>query len=544
MWLSCLGDDSAGAGESRKMKGMPYAALLLLLLVSISGAMSFPALDTVAGLPFNLATIPDPCVHANNNPVLDADDWYNNRREELLNLFRTNIYGYAPDRPTVERFEVFETSDTLRKGTITRKQVRIILEGPRGTDSFRVALFIPNIEKKKHPCFLYLWHRDTLKPNYTWNDYVLNMKYPSSAYSDTNASNGSAVFYIAWDSLFNHGYAVAMLRLWDVDADIDDGFRGGVHAVFDTFPSGSRPDDAWGTISAWAWGGSRVMDYFETDTDLDAERVAVIGFSRGGKAALWCGAQDTRFAITISHESGNGGAMLLRSHRGESISSINSQFPHWFCGNYKRFNGKPDSLPTDQHELISCVAPRAVYVASSQTNESGDIVADDEFYGIKLAESVYRFSGENGFKETRLPVLNKMILSEDTLMGYHVRTGGHHLLPFDWNQYIKFSDNRMNKLHVKIAQKVLSGENPCLLSIAPNPSNPRSVLSYNLSSRQNVRVRIYDLKGALLEARTLGFQDAGPHEIAFEGRGLSSSVYFCELMVGTRTYRQRVVWSK
>ena len=386
-------------------------------------------------------TLPDPLLMSDGTKVANAQAWKARRRPEVLELFRTHVYGRAPiERPQDMTFKVFDLERRALGGLATRSQVKVNFTGKQDGPGMNTLIYLPNDRKKPIPTFVLL----NFGGNHTIHsdpDIKLSGSWmrPGSGIVNNRAganSRGKASSRFPVEEILKRGYGIATIYYGDIDPDFHDSFKNGVHPAFDKLSEGQRASDAWGSIGAWAWGLSRAMDYFETDTEIDHKRIIVLGHSRLGKTALWAGARDERFAIVISNDSGCGGAALSRRKFGETVGRINTSFPHWFCENFKKFNGKEDDLPVDQHMLIALIAPRPVYVTSADE----DLWADPkgEFLACKYADPVYRLLGVKGLGVDRMLNLDRP--TKTGAIGYHVRSGRHNLTEYDWRQFMDYAD--------------------------------------------------------------------------------------------------------
>lgn len=387
-------------------------------------------------------TLPKPLVLTDGAKVTDAQTWRTKRRPEILELFRKYVYGRAPiARPENMSFEVFDLEKKALDGLATRKQVTVNFTGKKDEPTMDILIYLPNASAKPVPVFVVLnfggnhtIHSDpAIKLSERWMRSGGEGVVKNRA-DEKSRGRSSSRFNV--EEILKRGYGVATIYYGDIDPDFHDGFKNGVHPVFDKLIDGKRAPDAWGSIGAWAWGLSRAMDYFESDDNIDNKRVAVLGHSRLGKTALWAGARDERFAFVISNNSGCGGAALSRRAYGETVGRINTSFPHWFCENFKQYNGKEDELPVDQHMLIALMAPRPVYVTSAD----GDLWADPrgEFLACRYASGVYRLLGLKGLGVREMPGLDQPV--QKGTIGYHVRSGGHNLTEYDWQRFMDFAD--------------------------------------------------------------------------------------------------------
>jgi dienelactone hydrolase len=361
--------------------------------------------------------LPDPLVTPSGERVTTAAAWQTTRRPEVLELFRKTVYGRAPiGRPADLKFETFDSASDAMDGKATRKQIKISYHGPGGEGAIHLVLFTPNGAKQPAPCFLLICNR------------------PAAENIDPTRAVKSP-FWPA-EQIVARGYAAAAFFNGDVVPDKYDGFKSGVFKIYDSQP---RPADAWGAIAAWAWGASRALDYLVTDPAIDGKRVAVVGHSRGGKTALWAGAEDERFAMVVSNDSGCTGAALARGKQGEHIRDINRGFPHWFNDTYKTFADREDELPLDQHELDALIAPRPLYIASASEDTWAD--PKSEFLAAVHAGPVYALFALKGLADSIMPQPDMPMHGGQ--IGYHLRTGKHNLTEYDWGCYMDFADKHL-----------------------------------------------------------------------------------------------------
>ena len=383
-------------------------------------------------------TLPDVLTLTNGRKVTTKKEWVEKRRPELLRLFETQIYGKAPVRSKDLHFRLLNEDREALGGLATRKEVAVYLTKDE-KHYLTVLMYLPNRRKGTVPMFFGI----NFKGNHAIHPDE-GITFPSEermiAYGRKRMfPRGSAASRWPVEMLMEHGYGLATFYRGDIDPDFDDGFQNGVHPLY--YKKGqTRPaEDEWGTLAAWAWGMSCAMDYFETDKDIDAKRIAIFGHSRLGKTTLWAGAMDPRFALVISNDSGCGGAALSRRKFGETVRAVNCQFAHWFCRNFWQYNDKEDTLPVDQHELIALMAPRPVYIASAEEDRWAD--PKGEFLSGVYASPVYELFGLPGLPVKEMPAVNQPVLSGT--IGYHIRSGKHDINLYDWTQFVKFADKHL-----------------------------------------------------------------------------------------------------
>ena len=380
-------------------------------------------------------TLPPLMTAGDGSPVRTAADWVR-RRAEILSLLETRMFGRAPGRPDGMTFVLEDRDEAALGGKAVRKQVAINVRGL----VFHLLLYLPAKPPGPVPVFVSLG----FGPNQTVSaDPGITLRGTWAQNKETQAierqpaqesTRGSAASRWPVETILGRGFGLATMYYGDIEPDIAGAMRLGVRGTY-LKPDQSAPAaDEWGAIAAWAWGLSRIADYLETDKDVDARRLAVVGHSRLGKTALWAGATDARFGLVMSNDSGEGGAAISRRVFGETVADLNSRFPHWFCGNYKAFSGREPEMPFDAHMLLAMAAPRPLYVASATEDQWAD--PKGEFLAAVAASEVYQLLGGNGIGTNVMPPADQP--AGDTVR-YHLRTGKHDITAYDWQQYLEFA---------------------------------------------------------------------------------------------------------
>ncbi len=401
-------------------------AIILMYSVSVGQSKEWESavIYNESQVPFY--ELPDPLVTIEGNRITTQEEWLNIRRPQIMGMFASTIYGRVPEpeTPIEVDYEMLSEDNEFFDGRATRKLILATYSNRRGLIQMHIALFTPNHIKKPVPILLRLGFGDADGENIEMENIQ----------SYGKLRNGTPLI-----DFFDKGFGVACIKGGEVIAD-EIGFRKSVHQLYYCGKQSMPRADEWGVLAGISWQLSRVMDYLETDKQVDKSKVAILGFSKLGKSTLWAGAMDTRFALVMSQNSGCAGAALWRRNFGENLKYM-SRFPHWLCDNAKKYAGREEDLPVDQHMLLACIAPRPVYIMSG----INDMWADNmgEYISAHNATPVYELFGLKGQSTKERPRINEE--AADRALSYCVRSGAHGYEPTDWVQYINFMDYHFNK---------------------------------------------------------------------------------------------------
>ena len=381
--------------------------------------------------------LPDVLTCQDGTAVTTKKQWEKKRRPELLRTFYSQEYGFTPEGKVKVQYELLQENKQALDGTATQQQVMITFSGNGKSVKALMLVFIPNQRKGRVPVFIGYNFRGnhSMLPNeeILYSPYFQRMENRQDPVLVRN--NQASRWPLKY--IISRGYALVTMCYQDIFPDNKDG---GPESITALLPETDDAQSRWQALGAWAWGSSRIADWVVKQPWANKKELIIMGHSRQGKASLWAGAQDKRFKVVISNDSGCGGAALSKRCFGETVASITSVFPHWFCKNFNQYAGREEALPFDQHELLALVAPRYLYVASAELDDWAD--QKGEFLSAHYASVVYNLYGLKGITTDQMPGLHQPIMNH---VGYHIRAGKHDVTQYDWKCYMDFCDKAFNR---------------------------------------------------------------------------------------------------
>jgi hypothetical protein len=417
-----------------------FAATFFLFTSTLFAQTQTAPPAEVAGIPVNYDeakiatyTLPDPLILANGKPVRDAKTWNQKRRPEIIRLYEENQFGRSPGRPAGMSFDVFDKGTPVFDGKAVRKQVTVYFSPNKTEPKMDLLIYVPANTTKPVPLFFQLSFTANsnavddpgIKPGEIWNRDKKRVPAPK----DGRFGSLKVLPFI------EQGYGVATVYYGDIDPDFAGGIQHGVRSLY-LKPGQTEPaPNEWGTISAWAWGASRALDYFETDKSIDAKRVALFGVSRLGKTVMWAGANDPRFAMVIASCSGEGGAALSRRNYGETIKHLTAptRYAYQFAANYGKYGDRVNEFPVDGNLLVSLIAPRPVLLQTGDKDFWSD--PKGEFLSAVAAAPVFKLLGKQALDTEAMPAAGQTIFHT---LGYVMHAGGHGAIPSDFSLFLQF----------------------------------------------------------------------------------------------------------
>ncbi len=366
-------------------------------------------------------------------------------RDSLVRTFDEYIYGPWPDGLGVELVERRMVDEAFAGGTGTLEDLAIRIGDGEGAQVFHVALAIPDVSA---PAPLII--SQTFGGNCG--------AFPGAAITGTDGQNcatsgsdmpgwvprifGEYIALVPIEQYFERGYAYATWQASDLVPDETASAR----QVMAGLTTGDSPAPT-GTIAAWGYGFSAIIDVLENDPRLDQDRIAALGHSRHAKSAMEAAVHDRRISAVVAHQSGFGGAASSRSRSGETVDRmINGAraflimklegYPHWFDPTYADYADHTENLPVDQHQFIGLVAPTPLFLGNGRRDVWSD--PNSTYRMAVAADKVYELYDTEGLNQKGM-----QDFAPGAPLSYYIRPGGHSIVQRDITAFMDFLDNAM-----------------------------------------------------------------------------------------------------
>ncbi|HVT81628.1 MAG TPA: acetylxylan esterase [Phycisphaerae bacterium] len=409
--------------------------------------------------------LPDPLTLNNGQKVTTPEMWWNQRRPEIVELFDREIYGRRPKAFPKVTWEVIKQVPGTNNGTaiLTKYLVGHVDNSafPGISVNLQAVLSTPTNATGPVPVMMQFNGQGFGFPSTEFpggapargaaaGPGVARGRGPASGSASnpglaagrgpTTARGPGVPLGPSWQQqVLAKGWGYALINTGSVQQDSGNGLQQGIIGLCNK--GQPRAVDDWGVLSAWAWGASKVLDYFETDNAVNAKMVGLEGHSRWGKATLVAMAYDRRFAIAYVSSSGEGGAKLHRRNYGEpvdAVAAVNEY--HWMAGNFLKYAGHWNDMPVDSHELIAMCAPRPVFIAGGTWDDRG---ADTKgmFLAAAGAGPVYKLLGKKDLGTSEMPAPDVSLIDGDIAFRQHE---GGHTDALDWPVFLQFASRYLH----------------------------------------------------------------------------------------------------
>lgn len=381
--------------------------------------------------------VPNLLVSSKGKRIETADDWLGTRRPEVRQLLIDNQFGAPPSvasarKPTFKHAYSEQNASALN-GAALRSQSTVTATTALGSHTIDVVNYLPARASGPVPTILMV----NFSPNMLMVDDT-GIK-ETDGWDAGKRIPGRQSRVIAKQDIAPYlaqGYGVALVHYAQIEPDFDGGSSLGLRRIYGPVDETRRKPDEAGAIATWAEGLSIVREHLALDPRIDGDRIALYGISRLGKAALWAGANDPKFAAVIAVCSGEGGGALSRRNYGETIGHVAASFPYWFAPRWNSYAPSPSTSPVDAHMIMAMIAPRPLMIIVGETDAWSDPYG--EFLSARLATPVYRLFGKTGVDE--MPGLD--IATQGDLV-YMMHAAGHGPAPQDTPAILGFLDRKL-----------------------------------------------------------------------------------------------------